>query len=287
MFNKQKFIDFLNRIDKEFENFSRYKGSGFRARLQRLCKYNFSYIGYSLDLIGLIKSDLLKNKYFLIRNNSEFNLMKYIINTLKEDDIFYDVGANIGLYTRLAELIIDNGEIHSFEPIPELYCYLKRKFAKSNILINNYALGNKVGNCDFLKETDDKTYGGSTLIQDLSVKSQNNFKTIEIKTITLDSYIESHQKPTFLKLDVEGSESLVIEGGKEFLKHNSPIIAMEIWSGEDGEKYSYRAAVKLYELSYKSYKLNTEGELELFSKDDLINFIKNNNKIYNFIFKKS
>jgi FkbM family methyltransferase len=287
MFNQQKFIDFLNRTDKESENFSRYKGSGFKARLKRLCKYNFSYIGYSLDLIGLIESDLLKNKYFLVRSNSEFNLMKYVINTVKEDDVFYDVGANIGLYTRLAELIISNGEIHSFEPVSELYRYLKRKFTKNNIFINNYALGNKVKNCYFLQQTNDKIYGGSTLIQDLSSKLQDRFKKIEVRMITLDSYIKNHQKPTFLKLDVEGSESLVIEGGKEFLKNNSPIIAMEIWSGKNGEKYSYQAALKLYELGYKSYRINKEDELEYFSKDDLINFIRNNNETYNFIFKKS
>src|SRR3989344_5029290 len=68
---------------------------------------------------------------------------------LKDGDVFFDIGANVGFYSLLAaEIIGKDGKVFSFEPLPENFKYLKK-----HIEINNYknifpfetAISDKVG----------------------------------------------------------------------------------------------------------------------------------------------
>ena len=61
----------------------------------------------------------------------EFNDMMFILHFLRIDEIFYDIGANIGVYTILASAEI-GAKTYSIEPIPDTFNNLA-----SNIIINN------------------------------------------------------------------------------------------------------------------------------------------------------
>ncbi|MEO5967391.1 MAG: FkbM family methyltransferase, partial [Ferruginibacter sp.] len=61
----------------------------------------------------------------------EFNDMGFLLHFLRKDDLFLDIGANIGSYSILASGQIGCNTI-SFEPIPSTFNKLKR-----NISINN------------------------------------------------------------------------------------------------------------------------------------------------------
>jgi hypothetical protein len=129
--------------------------------------------------------------------------------------------------------------------------------------------------------------GSSTIVEAALDKHYYKFsKSLEIETTTLDNYLKNHNKPTIIKLDVEGTESLVIKGGYEFFKNNSPIIAMEVWSSKEGGEISMKAVEKLRELGYKSHLINKEGDLELVNGD--LSLIVDKENLYddNFIFKK-
>jgi hypothetical protein len=151
-----------------------------------------------------------------------------------------------------------------------------------NIFLNNLALSNKNGFA-YLSSA-----GENSSIVDKIKKIKKN-KEIKIKTISLDYYIynESFKKtPTVLKIDAEGSESLIIEGEKKFFESESPIIAMEVWSKENGGEISEEAVNKLKKLGYKSYFINFDGEL-IKTKDNLSNLIFSKGMTGdNFIFKK-
>ena len=91
----------------------------------------------------------IKRNIFLFLNGilsgfGEYKLTKFFIKNLKEDDIFYDIGANYGFYSCLAAEFCK--EVHLFEPIPFIFDNLKNNFKNhQNVFLNNIALSDKKG----------------------------------------------------------------------------------------------------------------------------------------------
>ncbi len=274
---RRKFLEQIEKFERFYWHFIKYRGPGLIRRIQRLIyapqiylplvfrrtlfkikkEVNFkTFGGRNITLPTFI--ELLDYFPYPFLPN-EFLFTKFLIKHLKSEDIFYDIGASYGFYTYLALEFCK--EVHSFEPLPDVFKYLKLNLEnESKIFLNNVALSDKNGKIVI-------GYGItttiSTIVSDIIEKHKQNFlnKQIEVSTVTLDDYIKTHKPPTIIKLDVEGAESLVIEGGKEFLKNSNPIIAMEVWTGEDGETFSSRAVNKLYEFGYQSYRINRNGDL--------------------------
>ena len=115
---------------------------------------------------------------------------------------------------------------------------------------------------------------------------QKDFKKIKVDLITLDKYCLNHKKPTFLKIDVEGSEPYIIEGGIHTLKLGNPVISMEVWNNELCNSPHLKAIEYLYRLGYKSYKIKNNGDLKYIEKINFDRDIDKQLKLDNFIFKR-
>lgn len=197
--------------------------------------------------------------------DAELKVIKFLLKNLKENDIFYDVGANYGFYTLLAQELIDieKGEIHSFEPLPRIFNLLKEnafleKF--KNTFLNNLALSDSCGFADFINRENSRHSGISSLIfQDIKPEEE----IIKVQTITLDEYTKNHKPPTVMKIDVEGAEYLVLKGGEKLLKEHDPIIIMEF-----GLDDLHKNAVNfLRENGYSMYSLDNDGEIKLIHEE--------------------
>ena len=132
----------------------------------------------------------------------------------------------------------------------------------------------------------DSTAGSSIVQETTKVHNYQFKKKIEVETDTLENYFKSHNLPNIIKIDVEGAESLVINGGLEFFKNNSPIISLEVWPPKEGGEISMKAVEKLRNLGYQSYLINKNGELEKVTGDLSIVVDKQGLGGDNFIFKK-
>ena len=272
------FLEQLDRRYKKLRGFNRFSGPGLKRKLQRLLFSPSVYIPYSLAKIGLYRKEsagkLFWGKELKLNTNDldvvvlasagmlpyepELRLTKFFIKNFKKDDIFYDIGASCGFYTHLALEFCK--EVHAFEPIPEIFTYLERNLAKNkNVFLNNTALFNKSG-INFLDISKQSMVGGSIAGKENTTDSE--MEKINVRTITLDSYLESHNKPTIVKLDVEGAEEMVIEGGEDFFRSNDPLISIEVWPKNHGGEISMKAVEKLRGFGYKSHLINSEGELE-------------------------
>ncbi|GIW65418.1 MAG: hypothetical protein KatS3mg093_397 [Candidatus Parcubacteria bacterium] len=93
---------------------------------------------------------------------------------------------------------------------------------------------------------------------------------------------KNHKPPTVIKIDVEGAELEVLQGGENFLRNYSPIISLEIWGKDNNGELSMKAVNFLRNLNYKSYYVNENGELEERNGDLSLGIIG----FDNFIFKK-
>ena len=168
--------------------------------------------------------------------------------------MFLDIGANIGSYSVSMMDICD--DIIAFEPHP-----YTAKRSKMNFLLNNFeeskvkqiALSNESGKIYF------SDYGGSSTVNHI-IDSTNG---IEVDVTTLDDFIIqnnfSEEKNYIIKVDVEGFEQQVFEGGKNFLTtYNIKGIVFECFS-KDGvfdilSNYGFNTIEKLSENNYIARK---------------------------------
>ena len=160
-------------------------------------------------------------------------ILEILIN--KKKPIIFDIGANKGQsISRFLKLFIQP-TIHAFEPLPKLGLHLKNNFKIKNVIINNFALGEK-NEKKFIYLNNIGNYGAMASFYKLRLNSKfiNNYikykknkfgqslstKKIESKIITLDSYIKNKNINSIdlLKIDTQGYEKEILLGSINALK---------------------------------------------------------------------
>jgi FkbM family methyltransferase len=151
----------------------------------------------------------------LRRHRSEYDRLSHLLQNLHDDDVFFDIGANTGLYSSFASEHCS--EVIAFEPYPPNIEELERnvELASGNIFIHPVALSDESGPVSLETEANDRedypdpgspTFGTATMKKD--------GEGSEIKSVRGDELIKQSlaPEPDVLKIDVEGSEPLVVEG---------------------------------------------------------------------------
>lgn len=148
---------------------------------------------------------------------------------LKKDPVIFDAGANIGLSTLFFKKIYPNSRIVAFEPNPEAYNFLINNLNINNIqnvVVHNIALGNKDGEIEFYLSSNMATadIGASTIKEHVEYfhKNKGKMKIIKVPCKKLSDFIQG--KIDLLKLDIEGSESIVISELDKRIKNIANII---------------------------------------------------------------
>ncbi len=173
---------------------------------------------------------MLRSKHYLKKfselTGDDEPEMKVISSLVKKGDTVLDIGANFGSYTKfLAKQVGEEGTVHSFEPIPEVYGYLKANIQSvdlSNVKLHNCALSDFVGSAQF--SIPKFEHSGENFYEGHLTENEGDI-TVDVKKLdemTFDQLI------SFVKCDVEGAELKVLEGAKEFIRKNKPIWMLEI-----------------------------------------------------------
>lgn len=165
----------------------------------------------------------------------EFEDMAFTLHLLRNDDLFVDVGANVGIYTVLASGAAGAKSI-AVEPVPTSY---RRLLDNANlntigdkVTTLNVALGEEAGVLNFTSSMD--------TVNHVVSKSESVADTIQVPVSTLDNVLGGCA-PTLIKIDVEGYETLVIAGGKRVLSQESLLgVIMEL--NGSGDRYGFSEA---------------------------------------------
>lgn len=182
---------------------------------------------------------------------SEFNDMGFLLHFLRPEDVFVDVGANIGSYTLLSSSFIGAKTI-SVEPVPVTFQYLTDNIslnkANDKVVLLNIGLADKVSELKFTSVLDAVNH-----VLPENLKTDKDF--ISVKVDTLDN-ITKEENPICLKIDVEGYETLVIKGAEETLnKETLKAIIIELNGSAD--MYGFDESLihqKLISCDYTPYK---------------------------------
>ena len=165
-----------------------------------------------------------------------FEYTDIFIKLIKKINVFYDIGANIGYYSLLAEIENKNIKVIGFEPANGPLSYFRENIKINkfkNIRVESLALSDKEGEITFYEIRNKKyTYLEHNLAGEGnsgSKMSGRNFVPISVKTTTLDKYVENAKEANIdlIKMDTEGTEHFILENSDNVLKLMKPIIICE------------------------------------------------------------
>lgn len=162
----------------------------------------------------------------------EFEDMGFVLHALRPGDTFVDIGANIGSYTILAAAV--GASCEAFEPVPETFAWLC-----SNVRINGFqesvrtqqvAIGGATGTIAF-------TSGLDTVNHVVRDPGHEKDATITVPVTRLDDAL-AVRSATIIKVDVEGFETEVLDGGAStFADDRVGAVLMEL--NGSGARYGF------------------------------------------------
>lgn len=131
-----------------------------------------------------------------------------------------DVGANVGIFARPSAAVFER--VICFEPISINFAALELNMADcTNVVLHPVGLSDKPQHVKFEMQIDKCGY-----CYQINEWSMNpGFSTHEGDLVTLDSY--GYDEVDWIKVDVEGFELQVLEGGRNTIQRNRPWLLLE------------------------------------------------------------
>ena len=194
--------------------------------------------------------------------------------------LFYDIGANYGVYTFFFGKKAN--KIYVFEPIKECVEYIKSGYSKDNIVFINKIASDSTA----IKElkvpiiNKRKIFGKASIVNNFS-----NFESRDIESVTIDSYANqmneiSNELLHVIKIDVEGYENAVLKGALNLLSKQKVLLIIEI---EQRHNKDYiETFEKMVDLNYGLYYLKDKEIKKIDSLNEIEKIMSYQN---NFIFK--
>ncbi len=180
-----------------------------------------------------------KHRLDLLSNNS--------IERLKNSAII-DAGAFVGDSACIFSEFVEDGTIYSFEPVQENYEMListiKMNDLKKVVPIKK-ALGDKIEKLDINVHD-----SGSTILQ----TNREGMTIQQIQSTTLDKFVEENNLTVgLIKTDVEGFEPQLLEGAKNTIKTQRPVLLISIYHNMH-DLFEIKPMIESWNLGY-SFKI--------------------------------
>lgn len=214
----------------------------------------------------------------------EYKDMSFVLHYLRDNDVFFDVGANVGVYTILASKV-KNAKTVSIEPLPNTFDKLVNNIninRLTNVVAMNIGLSHEKAKLFFTTNKD--------TMNRIATDRDKNTKEVDVET--LDNLSSRFGYPKLIKMDVEGYETMVLKGAnKTLLSDEMEAIIIELnGSGEAlgfDESLIHQNLIKngFSPYEYNPFKrkltrLNTYGaENTIYIKDSIVERIAQEVKI--------
>jgi FkbM family methyltransferase len=196
----------------------------------------------SIQLACNPTSYMAKVLFFQGVTGYEYDTVRLFRGLAARSSVFLDVGANIGYYALLAAAYNPSLDVLAFEPLPGAFRFLRRNVQLNGfdqIQTRNEALADEPGTATFsfavdptFADLDDHLTSTGSLAGDAANGSSGAFtRTFDVRTETLDHVAAAHLDDAtvdLIKLDVEGAEARVLQGGQRVLSDHRPFVISEV-----------------------------------------------------------
>jgi FkbM family methyltransferase len=253
-------LPLLARLHRNCFRSGNMKSSGLQRILTRLMFYPMLKISRQ-PIRGKISVNIGKEKriaHFDARNR-QFSALYFdvfstgyepefttIIDALVPDDaVLYDIGSNWGFFAiYLASRPEFKGHVHAFEPWPKTHLDLvqlvKELKLSNSITCHKTALSDTSGHANMCSPS----HSG------LAHLSDKNHST-SIESVKLDDI--DLNPPKIIKIDAEGSEENIIQGGQRFLSEHHPMLIFENRAQRFGDDECVAVLIILEKIGYQLY----------------------------------
>ena len=190
----------------------------------------------------------------------EFEDMAFVLHALRPDDLFADVGANIGSFTVLASAVVGARTV-CFEPAEKTYGWLLKNIAinqiESLVIAHREVVGAASGRVDFTQNLDCVNHVASTKSPRRDCSPHD---TADVAMVTLDAALKG-DCPRVIKIDVEGFETAVVRGAGSILRRPE-LLAVVMELNGSGIRYGYEEpelraqmhSLRFHEYSYAPFE---------------------------------
>lgn len=166
-----------------------------------------------------------------LTKNQKMDRMTYKIirNHLTSYANCIDVGCHKGEVLEWFLRFAPDGTHIGFEPIPQLFEKLKIRFSDTSCVFYNYALSDEEGQTEFVYVPEAPAYSG---LKERDYDGKNvHPQKIPVTMKRLDDLVLANTPVALIKIDVEGGELGVLQGAKELLKRDKPLVIFEHGKG--------------------------------------------------------
>ena len=227
-------------------------------------KVNINGIVFSLTCTNWITHF----RWYLFKTK-EPDTINFIDKYLEKDDIFFDIGANVGVFTIYAAKKHKNISIYSFEPEASNLAVLKENIIKNNITERVYMYGVGISDSDGLSKLhihDFETGAAYNTESEnhIDYSAEGKFPIIwaeGIYTVSIDNFCdELNLVPSVIKIDTDGNEDKILLGASTILKHSS-LKAIIIEMPDKNYDYCYSKLLKSGFILVKDDSIKTRNEI--------------------------
>jgi FkbM family methyltransferase len=234
----------------------------------------------SSETLSLTEKLHYYHRFWRYWSRTEPDTVRFIKEEFAPGGLALDIGANKGIVTYfLGRQAGPKGRVLAFEPQPEMRQQISRvarSFGLNNVEAISVALSNH-------NETATLFRGNPGATANLIRGGKWQTDTVEVETITLDSFFEERQliHLDFLKCDVDGFELEVLQGAEATLKRFHPKVLIEI-----GETNLPEVADTLKSFGYDGGVFWYQGKRYPCSQTQEVGYRHPNSKWRNFLFRK-
>jgi FkbM family methyltransferase len=192
-----------------------------------------------------------------VHDHTDF-IRRVVANGMAIDTVF-DVGANIGGWSRQMRRVLPSARIEMFEPLAGRHADLDARacFGEvGNSRLHPVALSDRREEAK-IKVLGDRGVGSSILLLESDFRKETRFITVPVWP--MDEYVREHglPRPDFIKLDTQASELKILAGAKECLR-SCKLLLVETWMrrvyGPQTPLFHELAAF-LYPLGFNLYEI--------------------------------
>jgi methyltransferase, FkbM family len=158
---------------------------------------------------------------------------------LKAGCVFVDIGANVGVYTvKAAKEVGESGTVIAVEPFIGSAHQLW-----NNIRANGFHNVRVRNVCAAQTTQAESFYMVRNRPNSFSLRPDAEAESISVLSVSLDDLCrwESVNRLDYLKIDAEGAEAIIIEGGRDSIGRFRPIIQVEVTLASAAAPPNYRA----------------------------------------------
>src|SRR5205809_6618149 len=146
----------------------------------------------------------------------------------RPNDVFIDIGANIGYFSLFYATVAPTVKVISFEPVKDLFQKMNENISINeckNIVTINVAVGE-------LNEQNELFLSANDNLGMSSFQQPENYsgKMEKVQVVAIDDWFKTSglTKIDLIKLDIEGSELAALKGMKAVLQEQRPALVVEI-----------------------------------------------------------